>query len=383
MAKIEQYSRFRLHRLTGQGAVFTVPTSNDHTDETWSETDLYIGEIGVNVTDDTVFVRTNNGIVQLGTMTASSGSASNIFILNGSNQIEIGPTYSPTAIVRNGSSFVDLGSSSVRFKDLYLGGSSDGTSIINIGDGFTLRNTSGFIITTQNLGTNLASIIFASQSSTANKLRPVHIQSQSCEISEFGVSRTIIGSLNTTMGGGSRLTAISSQEVIFATNSMFNSTYIGNGFSKVWGESESLGVGGKMHLRGVDDDGSGNYNQSDRVHGQTRLTTSNALTTPIFSYSWIDPSCGEVFSGEFNILGVDVANPDRVYSTKVLYTVAFNGIANQIGDPIINEVSSMSDSVEVICSADGTGLDVSVKGEGYTTIKWLCSYQYHRIINLC
>ena len=59
MAKIEQYSRIINHALTTAGQNFTVPVSNDHTDETWLASDLYIGEFGVNLTDDKVYVRTN------------------------------------------------------------------------------------------------------------------------------------------------------------------------------------------------------------------------------------------------------------------------------------------------------------------------------------
>jgi hypothetical protein len=32
---------------------------------------------------------------------------------------------------------------------------------------------------------------------------------------------------------------------------------------------------------------------------------------------------------------------------------------------------------------NGDELDISVKGEGTTTIKWLLTYEYHRIINVC
>lgn len=382
--KIEQYSRLLLHRVTGQGAVFTVPTSNDHTDETWSETDLYIGELGINVTDDTIWMRTNNGIVQIATWTASGagGSASNnIWILNGSNEIELGGTYSPTAVVRNNNSFVDLGSSSLRFKDLYLGGASDGKTIINTNLGFTIRDSVGHIITMDNFGSNTANITIATQSSTALKTRPLHIQSQTSAINEFGSCRAIIGSYDSFINGSFRTVVIAGNGVIMGTNSN-NSAYLGVGYGKEFDHADSVGVGGTLRIRGVDDDGSTNYNESDRVYGQTRLTTSNALTTPIFSWTW-DPSCGEVFSGEWNITGVDVIDPSRVYSVKLLWTGSFNGVGWSIGDPIIQEVNSMDSDVEAGVTWDNVGFDITVKGEASTTIKWLCSYNYHRIINVC
>ena len=71
MSKIEQYSRLINHRISTSGAVFNVPTSNDHTDETWLATDLYVGEFGVNVTDDKVYVRTSNGIIPVSTGSTS------------------------------------------------------------------------------------------------------------------------------------------------------------------------------------------------------------------------------------------------------------------------------------------------------------------------
>ena len=49
MARIDQYARLMHHRISTSGANFTVPTSDDHTDETWLSTDLYIGELGINI----------------------------------------------------------------------------------------------------------------------------------------------------------------------------------------------------------------------------------------------------------------------------------------------------------------------------------------------
>ena len=54
-----------------------------------------------------------------------------------------------------------------------------------------------------------------------------------------------------------------------------------------------------------------------------------------------------------------------------------------IGDPIIKEVNTMDPSVELTAAVNGSALDINVKGEATTTIKWLVSYQYHRIINIC
>jgi hypothetical protein len=60
-----QDSRIRLKRGTTTGDVPTVPTSSDHTDGTWSNKDLYIGELYLNTIDDRLWVRTNNDVKEL------------------------------------------------------------------------------------------------------------------------------------------------------------------------------------------------------------------------------------------------------------------------------------------------------------------------------
>lgn len=69
---IKQYSRMQNHRVTGTGVVFTVPTSEDFTDGSWLSTDLCRGEIGIQMEDDRVFARTDNGIIELTTTVGSS-----------------------------------------------------------------------------------------------------------------------------------------------------------------------------------------------------------------------------------------------------------------------------------------------------------------------
>lgn len=68
---IRQNSRIQHHRITDTGTVFTVPGTEDFTDGSWSITDLMLGEIGVQMTDDKVFVRTSNGILTLETLNAA------------------------------------------------------------------------------------------------------------------------------------------------------------------------------------------------------------------------------------------------------------------------------------------------------------------------
>lgn len=56
------------------GVVPTVPTAPDHTHPSWLVTDIYLGEIFVNVADDRVFTRTINGIVEITAALVGSGS---------------------------------------------------------------------------------------------------------------------------------------------------------------------------------------------------------------------------------------------------------------------------------------------------------------------
>ena len=45
--------------------VATIPTTNDHTDGSWLATDIYVGELFLNITDDVLQTRTDAGIITL------------------------------------------------------------------------------------------------------------------------------------------------------------------------------------------------------------------------------------------------------------------------------------------------------------------------------
>lgn len=378
MAKIEQYSRIIQHRITGEGVVFTNPTSNDHTDGTWSEKDLYIGEIGINVTDDKMFFRTNNGIVEVGT--GATTSASTLWSYT-NEQLAIGGTYAPTAIVRNNNSFVDLGDSTLRFKDLYLGGSSDGIGVINVNNGFTIRDANDDIITTNAGGNNLASITMATASSTSNKTRAVQINSVDTLFSGTFSNCVAIASFNSTAYDSNHISLLSTDSVVIGTASNYV-TYVGKGWGREFQGSNSLVVGGELYIRGVEDDTSTHYNNSDLVKGQTRLTTSNALTTPIFTYSF-PSTLGGVVQIKAKIIGMDISNAELCYSAEIM-TLGYKNTGGTFiaNDPIISEINVFDPSIEVYAYADGADdIDISVKGTATDTIQWLCSYEYHSLLN--
>lgn len=67
MGLITQNSRIAHHRVDTPGSIFTIPASSDFTDGTWLITDLNLGELGINMVDDRIFFRTNNGIIEIET----------------------------------------------------------------------------------------------------------------------------------------------------------------------------------------------------------------------------------------------------------------------------------------------------------------------------
>lgn len=378
MAKIEQFSRILHHRITGEGVVFTNPTSNDHTDGTWANTDLYIGEIGINVTDNKMFFRTNNGVVEVGT--AGTASVTSIWSYT-SDQVIVGPTYAPTAIVRNGNSFTDLGDGTLRFKDLYLGGSANALATINVNSGFTIRDVNNDIITTNTGGTNLASITMATASSTTAKTRPIHINSENTTFNGAINNVAFIGSMDSTINESSNVVVLASDDITIGTASA-NVAYVGNSYGREFQATDALAVGGKLHIRGVNDDTSTHYNDSDLVKGQTRLTTSNALTTPIFTYTF-PALLGGVVQIKAKIIGMDINNAELCYSAEIM-TLGYKNTGGTViaDDPIINEINVFDDSIEVYAYADGSNdIEISVKGTAAETIQWLCSYEYHSLTN--
>jgi len=61
-----QDSRIKIKRSTVTSTVPTVPSSNDHTDGTWTATDIYKGELFYNQADGVLWSRDDNGVSCLG-----------------------------------------------------------------------------------------------------------------------------------------------------------------------------------------------------------------------------------------------------------------------------------------------------------------------------
>lgn len=62
---MEEFKRMVLKISDVENAVATIPASNDHTDGTWIATDIYEGELFLNIVDDVLQTRTDSGIVTL------------------------------------------------------------------------------------------------------------------------------------------------------------------------------------------------------------------------------------------------------------------------------------------------------------------------------
>ena len=387
MEKIEQFSRLINHRLSTSGQTFTIPVSNDHTDETWLSTDLYIGEIGINITDDKAYFRTNNGIVQLATGTSSSGSTSSqaaVFVFNSPN-IQIGTTYSADAVLRRSGYYTDLGSTTLRWKDLFLGGSVNNFATINVNAGVYFREDANGILTTGGAASGNAPIEIHTNSSNANKDRPLFLNTR------YGLAN---GSTNYITTASANTVTTSNNAYVFAAagtqigfdDGLSYVTHLGRGFSRNVYEDDMHVVGGKSAIKGMADDGTGQYNKSEWITTQSLLRTTNALTTPIVNIPWTaTASGGDVIQIKAYIVGTQIDDASIVYSAEIMGCYSYDATltANEIGTPILNAVSSFVGSQpDVEMSADINGVYVSITGVSTTTIQWLCSYQYHRLINV-
>ena len=88
-----QNSRIQQKYSTVSGGTPTIAPSTDHTDGTWTENDLYVGELYINVQDDTMFYRSLNGIIpiQSGTTTINTTT-----FVNKTGDTMTGALFTPT-----------------------------------------------------------------------------------------------------------------------------------------------------------------------------------------------------------------------------------------------------------------------------------------------
>lgn len=376
--KIEQFSRLVNHRISTSGLTFTIPTSNDHSDETWVATDLYIGELGINVTDDTAFIRTNNGIVQLAT---SGGSGTNTIWGFSSPDIIIGSTYSADSVSPRSGKYTDLGTSSLKWKNLFLGGAADGISTININSGLSIKGTSDGVISTKGAISDNSPISIHTTSNSVVKNQPLFLNTRGGEVLGTGNYNTMISTNGGTFRSNTNATIISGIDVQYS-NGLSNVTHIGNGYNKYNFNSNEIVIGGQLAIRGIGNDSSNNYQQSDWITSQALVRTSNATTTTIAT---LDFGTAMVIQVKAYIIGTKLSDPTKVYSAEIMgvYSMTVGTVLTQVGNPIINEVSSWT-GVQPSCelSADPSGLYIQVTGRGTDSINWLCTYSFHKLIQV-
>jgi len=385
MPSIEQYTRLRHHRLTTSGQSFTIPTSNDHSDDTWLKTDLYIGEIGFNLTDDTAYFRSNNGIVGLATATSSGAGSANIWNFQSPN-IVIGTTYSADSVSPRSGYYTDLGTTTLRWKDLYLGGSSGGTTQIDINGGVYMVGSGGSVLTTDGAASSNAPIEINSSSSNVNKSRPLFLNVRAGLANGSTNYITIASSQTITTDDTSYCFVAGTNQLTFE-NGLSHQVFLGKSNGRNAWLDNTVWTGGNHALRGdFADDGTGQYEKSEWISSQGALQTSDALTYDIVNIPWTDlVNYGEVVQIKANIIATVINSADVVYSSELVgvFSVEAGGTPHTIGVPIKNEWSSFSSTQpQSDLTADGSGFYVKAQGVGSTNIQWLCSYSYHRLIKV-
>lgn len=399
MARIDQYSRILHHRLTAPGAQFTIPSSSDHTDETWAATDLYIGELGINVTDDKIFMRTNNGIVQLATATASAGGT-NIWVYSGT-QVQIGGSYSlTTSIVKTPGSTgsVDLGTTSDRFSGVYLGGNADLKGVINTSNSLDIRNSAGkrYLTADYMVSSEDSAIHIGTYSQTVDKLQGIFINSSNSEMRNGSRNRTIISSNNVIMDEVAYAAALAAQNVQIGDSTLgtkSNIIHIGPGYSKKNTTSNTVTVGGAFGVRNLDNGTNGGnsqpiYAESDWITAQARLDTVDALSNAIVSLPW---TSGDAIQMKAYVMGVN-RDDGTVYSSEISASGINlgSGFVKLTGDPYILEQSTFgstfsiapNDIAESTIECDLNYFYIKVKGHSASEVNWIVTYSYHRMKNL-
>jgi len=386
MARIDQYSRLKHHRISTSGQQFTIPTSEDHTDETWLSTDLYIGEIGMNITDDTLYFRTNNGIVQVATGTSSGGtsSASNIWQFQSPNII-IGSTYSADSVSPRSGVYTDLGTSTLRWKDLYLGGSSTTVGQIDVNGSLVLKESTNGILTTNGAVSSNAPIEINSFSSNANKDRPLFLNTRYGLVSGSS-NYIVIASSQTVNTDDNAYVFVGAGNGVSFNNGVEYVTHFGRGYNRPVWKSDTTTVAGSLAVKGMADDGSTQYEESEWITSQSLLRTTNATTTDLVTIPWTSTaSGGDVLQVKAYIIGTNIADATKVYSAEIIgcYSISGGLVVTEVGTPILNAQSSWpSSQPDIEMFADSLGFYIKATGLGATTIQWLCSYSYHKLINV-
>ena len=99
-------SRILLKRSTTAGVVPTIPATSNHTDGTWTATDIYSGETFVNTVDQRAFVRLGSDIKEIPLQNSLIGTSQYATITLTSAQVKLLNTTPITVVAAPGASKV-------------------------------------------------------------------------------------------------------------------------------------------------------------------------------------------------------------------------------------------------------------------------------------
>ena len=192
MSRKNQNSRIQFKYSTIAGVEPTLAPSMDHTDGTWSPTDLYVGEFFLNAVDNKMWVRTLTGIVPITSGTTSINISQ---FVNKSGDTMTGTLYLPSL-----SATTDIITPYI-YSDIFSGGTyyGDGSNLTNIPyTTFTGGTVNGYTTFTDGVDFTSASVSANTINTTGN------LQFTNGDIEVAGGSVTAL----TYYGDGSNLTGL-------------------------------------------------------------------------------------------------------------------------------------------------------------------------------
>lgn len=332
-------------------------------------------------------MRTYNGIVQIGTTASGSSGTAQIWQYSAPD-ILIGSTYSADSVSPRSGYYTDLGTSTLRWKDLYLGGSTSSYGGINANGGLVITEalSNGILSSGWEVLDNAPIKIGVGTVSNVNNMdRMLYLNSKDVYVSGSGNQRVMIASNGVIMGTASDILVAGSNVTI--DNGLTGHVHLGVGYNKTNYNSSEVVVGGRLAVRGVADDGSTQYDRSDWITAQSALRTTNANTTTITQIPWVaTASAGNVVFVKCFITGFELTDASNVYSVEITGCYSIDASTNvyEIANPVrASEFSSwVGSQPDVEMLADANGVYIKVTGLGATTIQWLNSYSFHQIINI-
>jgi hypothetical protein len=102
--------------------------------------------------------------------------------------------------------------------------------------------------------------------------------------------------------------------------------------------------------------------------------------------AWFDAGLGgEVVQVKAHVMATDIYDASLVYSAEISGVYSIDGSLNlyEIGTPIVLEWCSFTGTIPTVeIGSDSTGVSIKAQGNATNTIQWLCTYSYHRLVNV-